>query len=142
VCFAKHTFHKHNLGRLGLKPRSGPLITFTLFSCNNYTETKRRRLYLVKPKAKITVQAPTGECSPPPLFNLSSLCSCFFFWFFLVMASSRVFCVCPPLGFFFIFSLSPFFAYTEVCIYSARVPSRVRSKVSIKLIFFFKFEFD
>jgi len=28
VCFAKHTLNKHNLGRLGLKPRSGPLSFF------------------------------------------------------------------------------------------------------------------
>jgi len=26
VCFAKHTLSKHNLGRLGLKPRLGPLF--------------------------------------------------------------------------------------------------------------------
>jgi len=28
VCFAKHTFSKHNLSRLGLKPRLGPLFFF------------------------------------------------------------------------------------------------------------------
>jgi len=30
VCFAKHTFNKHNLGRLGLKPRLDPLF-FSFF---------------------------------------------------------------------------------------------------------------
>jgi len=30
------------------------------------------------------------------------------------------------------------FAYTEVCIYSARLPLHVRNKVSIKLILFFE----
>ena len=30
VCFAKHTLSKHNLGRLGLKPRPGPLFFFFL----------------------------------------------------------------------------------------------------------------
>jgi hypothetical protein len=30
------------------------------------------------------------------------------------------------------------FAYTEVCIYNVKVPSRVRNKVSIKLILFFE----
>jgi hypothetical protein len=39
-----------------------------------------------------------------------------------------------PSAFVFLF----FFAYTEVCIYSIRVPSRVRNKVSIKLILFFE----
>ena len=139
MCFAKHTLNKHNLGRLGLKPRSGPLITFTLFSCNNYTETeRRRRLYLVKPKAKVTVQTPTEECSPPPLFSLSSLCSWFFFfWFSLVMAPSWGFsCLFPSR--FFLSSLLLLFCITEVCIYSARVPSRVRNKISIKLILFFE----
>jgi len=28
VCFAKHILNKHNLGRLGLKPRPGPLFFF------------------------------------------------------------------------------------------------------------------
>jgi len=33
VCFAKHTLNKHNLGRLGLKPRFGPLsFLFFFFS--------------------------------------------------------------------------------------------------------------
>ena len=138
MCFAKHTLNKHNLGRLGLKPRSGPLITFTLFSCNNYTETeRRRRLYLVKPKAKVTVQTPTEECSPPPLFSLSSFCSWFFFCSLLKWPPLGVFHVCSPLG-FFLSSLFLLFCITEVCIYSARVPSRVRNKISIKLILFFE----
>jgi hypothetical protein len=33
---------------------------------------------------------------------------------------------------------SPLCAYTEICIYSIRVPSHVRNKVSIKVILFFK----
>jgi hypothetical protein len=42
------------------------------------------------------------------------------------------------LGFFF--NRPPLFfpAYIEICIYSARVPSRVKNQVSIKLIFFFE----
>jgi len=35
-----------------------------------------------------------------------------------------------------------FFVFLEICIYSARIPSCVRYQVSIKLIFFLKFEFD
>jgi len=31
VCFAKHTLSKHNLGRLGLRPRPGPLFFFNFF---------------------------------------------------------------------------------------------------------------
>ena len=138
MCLAKHTLNKYNLGQLGLKPRSGPLIIFALFSCNNYTETKRRRrLYLAKAKAKVTVQAPIGECSLPPLFSLSSLCSWVFF--FVLSCNGHLlgfFCVCPPLGFFYL--LSPPCAYTDICIYSVRVPSRVRNQVSIKLILFFE----
>jgi hypothetical protein len=52
------------------------------------------------------------------------------------------------LGFFFFFSwlLPPrvscngpsFCACTGICIYSTRIPSRVRNKVSIKLILFFE----
>ena len=48
-----------------------------------------------------------------------------FFVGFLVMAFSWGFLRAP-------------FAYTKICIYSARVPSRVRNQVSIKLILFFK----
>jgi hypothetical protein len=36
------------------------------------------------------------------------------------------------------FVFLPPFAYTEVCIYSVRVPWRMRNKVSIKLILFFE----
>jgi hypothetical protein len=118
VCFAKHTPNKHNLGQLGLKPRSGPLITFALFYCNNYTETeRRRRLYLVKPK--VTVQAPTGECSPPPLFSFSSLCSCFFF--FLVLSCNGLllgFLCLFPSRVFVIFSPPPFASLRSVFIVS------------------------
>jgi hypothetical protein len=64
----------------------------------------------------------------------------FFFVGFLVMVFSWgflyffVFFLC-----FFLYIVSPLFcAYTEICIYSARVPSRVRNKVSIKLILFFE----
>jgi hypothetical protein len=40
---------------------------------------------------------------------------------------------------FFLYVVSPpFCAYTEICIYSVRVPSLVRNKVSIKLILFFE----
>jgi len=124
VCFAKHTLNKHNLGRLGLKPRSGPLITFALFSYNNYTETeRRRRLYLVKlkakAKAKATVQAPTRECSPPSLLSLSSLCSWFFF--FVLSCNGLLlgfFCVCSPLEFFYLLSSSSFASLRSVFIVS------------------------
>jgi hypothetical protein len=41
---------------------------------------------------------------------------------------------------FFSLYISPplFCAYTEICIYSVRVPSYVRNRGSIKLILFFK----
>jgi hypothetical protein len=48
-------------------------------------------------------------------------------WGFLCLFPSKV----------FLSSLLLLFCITEVCIYSARVPSRVRNKVSIKLILFF-----
>jgi hypothetical protein len=54
---------------------------------------------------------------------------CFSLLGFLVMASSGVSS--------FRVSLS-FFSYPEICIYSVRVPSRVRNQVSIKLILFFE----
>ena len=38
---------------------------------------------------------------------------------------------------FFVFA-PPLFAYTEVCIYSTKVLSRVRNKVLIKVILFFE----
>ena len=31
VCFAEHTLSKHNLGRMGLKPRPGPILFLLLF---------------------------------------------------------------------------------------------------------------
>jgi hypothetical protein len=34
--------------------------------------------------------------------------------------------------------LHPPFAYIKICIYNARVPSRMRNQVSIKLILFFE----
>ena len=65
------------------------------------------------------------------LFSLFFFCSIFpndLLSRFLLLASSQ--------GFFF---LSPFScAYPEICIYSERVSSRMRNKVSIKLIFFFE----
>jgi hypothetical protein len=39
---------------------------------------------------------------------------------------------------FFLYIVPPFCAYTEICIYSVRDPSRVRNKGSIKLILFFE----
>jgi len=32
VCFAEHTFSKHNLGRLGLKPRPDQLFFFSFWA--------------------------------------------------------------------------------------------------------------
>ena len=63
-----------------------------------------------------------GFCRAP-----SFLCKCLFF-------SRRVSGNGLLLGFY----ARPLCAYTEICIYNARVPSRVRNKVSIKLILFFK----
>ena len=76
------------------------------FLANTYTTQREgRRLYLAKTKAKITVRAPAGECSPsPPLFSLSSLC---FWFFFLLWVLSSVFLfyrLSLCLGFFSLFS--------------------------------------
>ena len=85
------------------------------FLANTYTTQREgRRLYLAKTKAKITVRALAGECSPsPPLFSLSSLCFLFFFCYgfsplcsySVVSPSVLVFFLCfllfvPPFLFF------------------------------------------
>jgi hypothetical protein len=130
VCFAKHTLNKHNLGRLGLKPKSDPLsfffsflffffwAEFALFSCNNYTETeRRRRLYLVKPKAKVTVQHRLENAllfllflvSPPFVLGFLFLG---YLLCFLTSVVSPVFLLCfflcfsPSFFFFVFFSIS------------------------------------
>jgi len=127
--------------------------TCALHSANDlhivFLQQLQERLYLVKLKAKVKVivQAPAEECSPsPPFFSLSSLCSWFFFCSLLCFLTSVVFLVFLPCFFslFFFFFLffypyhPPLCAYIEIYIYSARVPSRVRNKVSIKLILFFE----
>jgi hypothetical protein len=70
---------------------------------------------------------------PPPFFSFLSLFY-LFFCRFLVMLFSWGFL---RLGVFFS-NLLFLFCITEVCIYSVRVPSRVRNKISIKLILFFE----
>ena len=68
---------------------------------------------------------------------------CIFFWvdFCLCSSSVSVFILC--FFFFFLYfrvslKSSSFSSYPKICIYSARVPSRVRNQVSIKLILFFE----
>jgi hypothetical protein len=194
MCFTKHTLNKHNLGRLGLKPRSGPLSFFfwgglglaqptwvgldpawslapsqwpgwaagtrgsthacTAWCKGNYLRTIFvQQLHRNKEKKKTLPSEAEGESegnsagtgwrmlsfsssfqSLLPLF-LVFFCSLLCFLTFVV---SPVFLLCFFSPFFFLYIISPLCAYTEICIYSVRVPSCVRNKVSIKLILFFE----
>jgi hypothetical protein len=89
VCFAKHTFHKHNLGRLGLKAQIRP---------TNYLHTVfLQQLHRNKEKKTLPGEA-EGEdngagtdwrmLSSSSFQSLLPLFLFFFFWFFLVMTSS------------------------------------------------------
>jgi hypothetical protein len=169
VCFAKHTLNKHNLGRLGLKPKSDPLSFLFFFSCLFFLGWVRtfflQQLHRNREKKKTLPSeaegegnsaAPAGECSPfPPLFSLSSLCS----WFFVFRLSPLFsnFCRLPcfsPLFFslffsfvfflcFFLYIVYPLYVYTLRSVIIVLESLRMwETKFQSNSFFSLKFEFD